>query len=112
LIAEYTNFFAAWDVMLAPIAPTAAFTHRTEKAFQDRTLSVDNAEIPYAKHLVWAGLATLPGLPATAVPLDRSQNGLPVGVQIIGPKWADRTTLGVASLVEALTGGFVAPPGY
>jgi amidase len=112
LIAEYTNFFAAWDVMLAPIAPTAAFTHRTEKAFQDRTLSVDNAEIPYAKHLVWAGLATLPGLPATAVPLDRSQNGLPVGVQIIGPKWADRTTLAVASLVEALTGGFVAPPGY
>jgi len=112
LIVDYTDFFKGWDVMLAPIAPTAAFTHRTEQALQDRTLTVDNEEIAYAKHLVWAGLATLPGLPATAVPLARSQNGLPIGMQIIGPKWADRTTLAVASLVEALTGGFVAPPGY
>lgn len=112
LIADYNRFFEAWDVLIAPIAPTAAFTHRTEQAFADRTLSVDNEEIPYAKHLVWSGLATLPGLPATAVPLARSAGGLPIGAQIIGPCWSDKTTLAVAGLVETLNGGFIAPPGY
>lgn len=112
LVADYLRFFEDFDVLLAPIAPTAAFTHRHEKSFAERTLTVDEDEIAYAMHLVWAGLATLPGLPATAVPLARSTEGLPIGMQIIGPPWADRTTLAVASLVETLNGGFVAPPGY
>ena len=112
LVADYLRFFEDFDVLLAPIAPTAAFTHRHEQSFAERTLTVDEDEIAYAMHLVWAGLATLPGLPATAVPLARSTEGLPIGMQIIGPPWADRTTLAVASLVETLNGGFVAPPGY
>tara|TARA_Y100000385_G_scaffold270834_1_gene310231 strand:- start:385 stop:1761 length:1377 start_codon:yes stop_codon:yes gene_type:complete len=112
LVADYSRFFEGFDVLLAPIAPTAAFTHRHEVPFAERTLTVDNEEIAYALHLVWAGLATLPGLPATAVPLTRSAEGLPIGMQIIGPCWADKTTLAVASLVETLNGGFVAPPGY
>ena len=112
LVADYSRFFEEFDVLLAPIAPTAAFTHRHEEPFAERTLTVDNEEIAYALHLVWAGLATLPGLPATAVPLARSAEGLPIGMQIIGPCWADKTTLAVASLVETLNGGFVAPPGY
>lgn len=112
LVADYLRFFEDFDVLLAPIAPTAAFTHRHEQSFAERTLTVDEDEIAYAMHLVWAGLATLPGLPATAVPLARSTEGLPIGMQIIGPPWADKTTLAVASLVETLNGGFVAPPGY
>jgi amidase len=112
LIGDYARFFETWDVILAPIAPTAAFTHRHEQAFADRTLTVDNEEIPYAKHLVWAGFATLPGLPATAVPLARSSGGLPIGAQVVGAPWSDKTTLAVAGLIETLNGGFVAPPGY
>lgn len=112
LIADYARFFESWDVILAPIAPTAAFTHRTEESFGDRTLTVDNETIAYGKHLVWAGFATLPGLPASAVPLTRSTEGLPIGVQIVGPQWSDKSTLAVAGLVETLNGGFVAPPGY
>jgi len=112
LIADYGRFFEEFDVLLAPVAPTAAFTHRHEQPFAERTLTVDNKEIAYAKHLVWAGLASLPGLPATAVPLARSLEGLPIGMQIIGPRWGDKTTMAVASFVETLNGGFVAPPGY
>jgi amidase len=63
-------------------------------------------------HLVWAGLATLPYLPGTVVPLTRTSEGLPLGVQVVGPRWGDRTTLAFASHVEQLTGGFVPPPGY
>jgi amidase len=112
LIADYTRFFEDWDVILAPIAPTAAFTHRTEEGFGKRTLTVDNEVIAYDQHLVWAGFATLPGLPASAVPLTRSSEGLPIGVQIVGPQWSDKSTLAVAGIVESLNGGFVSPPGY
>ncbi len=112
LIAQYVEFFANYDVIIAPIAPTTAFTHRTAGTLRSRTLDVDGTEIPYLRHLTWAGLATLPGLPATAVTAGRSPSGLPIGAQIIGAPWADRTTLAVAGLVESMTEGFVAPPGF
>jgi amidase len=73
---------------------------------------VDGAEVAYLRHLVWAGLATLPGLPATAIPVALSDEGLPIGLQVIGPLWGDMTTLAAAGLIETLNGGFRPPPGY
>jgi amidase len=58
--------------------------------------------------VIWAAVGTLPGLPATAIPIDRSDAGLPIGIQIIGPYLEDRTT--VAFVVEREFGGFVSPP--
>lgn len=51
----------------------------------------------------------MPGLPATAVPAGRSPEGLPVGVQIVGPMFEDRTPLRLAELLEREIGGFRAP---
>ena len=62
--------------------------------------------------IVWAELATTPGLPATVAPIDRSESGLPIGVQIIGPYLEDRTTIAFAELLEREFGGFAPPPGY
>jgi len=62
--------------------------------------------------VVWPELATTPGLPATVAPIDRSQSGLPIGVQIIGPYLEDRTTIAFAGLIEREFGGFAPPPGY
>ena len=112
LRADYGRFFTDYDVLLAPIAPTPAFPHNTEGPMGARKLTVDGVEVAYLRHLVWAGLATLPGLPATAVPVALSDEGLPIGLQVIGPLWGDRTTLAVAGLIETLTGGFRPPPGY
>jgi Asp-tRNA(Asn)/Glu-tRNA(Gln) amidotransferase A subunit family amidase len=44
--------------------------------------------------LAWPGIATLPGLPATAIPIGLSPQGLPIGVQIVGPWLEDRTRCG------------------
>ena len=62
--------------------------------------------------LAWSGVANLPDLPATVVPIQRSETGLPIGDQIIGPHLEDRTTIAFAGLVEREFGGFVPPPGY
>lgn len=112
LRAEFARFFGTHDVLLAPIAPTPAFPHNLEGQMGSRKLDVDGVEVAYLRHLVWAGLATLPGLPATAVPVDLSDEGLPIGLQVIGPLWGDRTALAVAGLIETLNGGFRQPPGY
>ena len=58
-----------------------------------------------------ASFATVARLPATAVPTGRLIDGLPMGVQLIGPYLADRTPLRFAQLVEQALGGFVAPAG-
>jgi len=57
-------------------------------------------------------VATAPGLPATAAPIDRSDTGLPIGVQIVGPYLEDRTTIAFAELMAREFGGFVPPPSY
>jgi amidase len=109
-IASWDRLFEQVDVVLAPCTPVPAFPHDTERGFGQRLLDVDGVEVPYVRHIVWAGLATLPGLPATVVPVRRSATGLPIGVQIVGPRFGDRTTLAVGRLVEEVTGGFVPPP--
>jgi amidase len=46
------------------------------------------------------------------MPIGRSAEGLPIGMQIVGPYLEDRTTIAFAELVEREFGGFVAPPGF
>ena len=75
-----------------------------------RRIQIDGAEYPYQDQLVWPGVATAPGLPATVAPIDRTDTGLPIGVQIIGPYLEDRTPLALAELIEREFGGFVPPP--
>jgi amidase len=62
--------------------------------------------------MVWPGVANVTGLPATAVPLGLSPEGLPVGAQIVGPWLEDRTPLKLAELIEREFGGFVPPPAF
>ncbi|MEW2524199.1 amidase [Streptomyces sp. NPDC047071] len=106
---QWRRFFAEFDAVVCPITPTPAFPHDHHPDPLRRLISVDGVEYPYFDQLVWAGLATMPGLPATAVPTGRSPEGLPVGVQLIGPMYEDRTPLRLAELLEREIGGFQAP---
>ncbi len=102
--------FAEFDTVLCPVTPTPAFPHDHDPDLLGRRIDVDGVEYPYLDQLVWAGLATMPGLPATAVPAGGAPEGLPVGVQLIGPAFEDRTPLRLAELLEQRIGGFRAPP--
>ncbi|MFF4015964.1 amidase [Streptomyces sp. NPDC001843] len=105
----WRQFFAEFDAVVCPITPTPAFPHDHNPDPRERRIDIDGAEYPYLDQLVWAGLPTMPGLPATAVPAGRSPEGLPVGVQLIGPMFEDRTPLRLAELLEQRIGGFQAP---
>lgn len=105
----WRQLFAEFDAVVCPITPTPAFPHDHHPNPLERLIDIDGVEHPYFDQLVWAGLATMPGLPATAVPAGRSPEGLPVGVQLIGPMFEDRTPLRLAELLEQEIGGFRAP---
>lgn len=105
----WRQLFAEFDAVVCPITPTPAFPHDHDPDLLKRRIDIDGVEYPYFDQLVWAGLATMPGLPATAIPAGRSPEGLPVGVQLIGPMFEDRTPLRLAELLEQKIGGFQAP---
>ncbi|MFJ4275708.1 amidase [Streptomyces coelicoflavus] len=100
----WRRLFAEFDAVVCPITPTPAFPHDHSPDLLVRRIDVDGVEYPYLDQLVWAGLATMPGLPATAVPAGLSPDGLPVGVQLIGPMFEDRTPLRLAELLERRIG--------
>jgi amidase len=111
LAERWRALFREFDVVLCPIMPTPAFPHDHGEP-RTRRIDVDGTPHPYLEQTMWPGVATLTGLPATAVPVARSPEGLPIGMQVVGPYLEDRTPLAFAALVERAFGGFVPPPGY
>lgn len=91
---QWSVLFREWDVVVCPVAPTPAFRHDHSQPLEARHIDIDGKEYPYRDtYLVWADPANSSGHPATAAPIDRSQTGLPIGVQIIGPYLEDRAPL-------------------
>jgi amidase len=108
---QWRALFREFDVVICPPAATPAFPHDPSTPQEARTTAIDGKEFPYLHVLVWAELATTCGLPATVVPIGVA-DGLPIGVQIIGPEFEDRTPLAFARAIEREFGGFAPPPRY
>ncbi len=107
----WRNFFDQYDVLIAPIMSTAAFPH-DQGPMETRTIDVDGSRRSYFEQVFWAGLPGVAYLPATVIPTGNNAAGLPIGVQIIGPAYGDRITIGVARLLEAEGFVFTPPPAY
>jgi len=110
LRAQWRELFKSFDAVICPIMPTPAYPHDHSQDQETRRIDIDGKPYVYPDQLAWPGIATLPGLPSTAIPLGLSPEGLPVGVQIVGPWLEDRTPLKLAELIEREFGGFVPPP--
>jgi amidase len=106
---KWQELFRDIDVVLCPAMPTPAFPH-DHSPQRNRQLDIDGTKIPYLDQIAWAAIATLNGFPATTVPIDHAEGGLPIGVQIIGGYLDDRTTIAFAGLIEHEYGGFTPPP--
>ena len=105
-------FFKEWDVLLCPVIATAALPHMREGETWERRMTVDGRSIPYNDMLFWPGVTCGFHLPASTAPIGLSETGLPIGVQIVGPLYGDRTTIHVAGLLERHWRQFVPPPGW
>jgi amidase len=110
LRAQWRELFKSFDAVICPVMPTPAYPHDHSPEQEARRINIDGKDYVYPDQLAWPGIATLPGLPATAIPIGLSPEGLPIGVQIIGPWLEDRTPLKLAELIEREFGGFVPPP--
>jgi amidase len=109
LNAQWRELFGSFDAVICPIMPTPAYLQDETPDQETRRINIDGKDYSYPDQLAWPGIATLPGLPSTAIPTGLSPEGLPVGVQIVGPFLEDRTPLKLAELIEREFGGFVPP---
>jgi len=109
---KWAEFFREWDVLICPVAATAAFPHDHVGERYQRTITVNGRRVPTVDQLFWAGLSGVVFLPGTSAPAGFTPSGLPVGVQIVGPQYGDRTTIELARLLEREFQAFVPPPGF
>jgi amidase len=109
-VAVWQRYFQDLDGLILPPAMTTAFTHRDSGA----PIDVDGQRVDYGGHGGVLVFCNLTGLPALAVPAGLDHDGLPVGVQIVGPRWSEPRLLEIARELEraGILPGFQAPPGY
>jgi amidase len=97
---RFRELFDRFDVLLTPAAPVQPYP--IEKNFPDRIngKSFEN----YIDWIAPAYLIKLVSLPAATAPAGLSQDGLPVGMQIVAPRFEEPLILRVARLIHQASG--------
>ncbi len=110
--ALWQKYFRNIDAFLLPVLPVPAFPHDHSEQTR-RTLTTPEGPLPYMQALSgYVSVGNLTGCPATVAPAGKTANGLPVGIQILGPYLEDATPIRLASLLAKENGGFTPPSGY
>jgi aspartyl-tRNA(Asn)/glutamyl-tRNA(Gln) amidotransferase subunit A len=92
ITAASRAFFNRFDLLVCPVVPTAAWS--VERDVPDGFASDDWAWCPYT--FPW----NMTGQPAASVPIGVTSQGLPVGVQIVGPWGGEENVLRAAAAIE------------
>jgi amidase len=108
----WAEFFRQYDLLLCPVATTAASPHNHKGERWERMIPVNGRPQPSTTQMFWAGYSGNFYLPSTVAPAGFTQEGLPVGVQIVGPQYGDYTCIHFARLLEREIQAFVPPTGY
>jgi amidase len=110
--ALWQEYYETHDAFLLPVSFLPSFPHDHSHPFWDRRLPTTEGPRRYEDLLFWISFATLTGLPATIAPIGSTRDGLPVGIQIMGPYLEDATPIDVAAKISEVTGRFRSPEGY
>ena len=107
-ISAAEQFFGDVDALVLPTGMTSAFTHREPGT----PVVVDGATIDYWQLPALATPWNLTGSPALSVPAGLDDDGMPIGVQIVGPAWSEMRLLDIARELErtGVLPGFQPPP--
>ena len=113
LRAAWAAVFDQVDVVLCPVTLLPTFAH-LHGDIGDRTISVNGVTRRYLELEGWPAIVGAAYLPSTATPVGATDEGLPVGIQVVAPYLRDRRAIQVSALVaEAcadLGGGFRVAP--
>jgi Asp-tRNA(Asn)/Glu-tRNA(Gln) amidotransferase A subunit family amidase len=93
-----------YPVLICPVAAIPAFHHG------EREWQVEGKTVKYLDAWSYCEWFNLLGFPAAVVPMGHSEEGLPVGVQIVGRPWQEEVVLAVAAKLEKERGPWTAPP--
>jgi amidase len=110
--AAWARHFEDWDVMLAPVMPTTAIHHDNERSMPERVFEVDGVTYSYMLLMAWCGLIGAVLLPVVALPIGFGSDGMPIGVQVIGPAYHDLDLLAIGAQLDAVAGDYRLPPGF
>jgi Asp-tRNA(Asn)/Glu-tRNA(Gln) amidotransferase A subunit family amidase len=95
-----------YPVLICPVAAIPAFHHG------EREWQVEAKTVKYLDAWSYCEWFNLLGFPAMVVPMGRSTEGLPIGVQIVGRPWEEEVVLAIAAILEAERGPWQGPPGW
>ena len=90
LINAFNEQFEKYDVLVGPVSPTPAFKLGENTSDPVKMYLADIMTVP----------ASLAGMPAISVPAGNTDNGLPVGIQLIGQRRSDAQLLALAKSME------------
>jgi Asp-tRNA(Asn)/Glu-tRNA(Gln) amidotransferase A subunit family amidase len=93
-----------FPILLCPVASIPAFKHG------ERCWEVEGQTVKYLDAWSYCEWFNLLGFPAAVVPVGKSPEGLPIGIQIVGRPWREETVLIVAAEIERTCGGWHEPP--
>ena len=107
-MSAWDAFFGEFDALLLPPAMTSAFPHCPPYS----AIDVDGRQVGYPDSGLLLVFGNLAGLPALAAPAGLDDDGLPVGVQIVGPRWSETALLEICGALEEveILPGFRPPP--
>jgi len=92
-----------YPVLICPVAAIPAFRHG------EREWQVEGKTVRYLDAWSYCEWFNLLGFPAVVVPMGYSDEGLPIGVQIVGRPWQEEVVLAVAAKLEEARGPWLAP---
>lgn len=93
-----------FPVLLCPVASVPAFKHG------ERNWEIDGKAVHYLDAWSYCEWFNLLGMPGVVVPIAKSNEGLPIGVQIVTQPWQEEVALAVAEVVERERGPWAGPP--
>jgi Asp-tRNA(Asn)/Glu-tRNA(Gln) amidotransferase A subunit family amidase len=93
-----------FPILVCPVAAIPAFRHG------EREWMVEGKTVKYLDAWSYTEWFNLLGFPAAVVPMGRSPEGLPIGVQIVGRPWEEELVLAVAAALEEQRGPWQPSP--
>ena len=86
---SWRRFFKEFDAFLCPVAAGTAPPLATAGDAATRLIEVNGLRISMLDQHFWAAIPSLPYLPAVSLPIGRTSDGLPAGIQVVGPAYGD-----------------------